>query len=1101
MLVAKIAGLRMLGPSRREEGDDIVEESADSEDEDAENGHRKTKHMHDPMLPSAAEVREHQLTHLPYRSWCHHCVRGRGKEMNHECRKDCGQGVAEYHLDYCFPGDENGQKLTILVVVEKFTKMKKAVVVPSKGSTGRFAARKVLDLINECGDKDRTVILKTDQEPAIKFLVDDVCMARTGARTIVEQAPVRSKGSNGVVERAVQTVEQYFRTLKSQLDERYGVRIDTKHPVLTWLCEYSMHMLNRLEVSKDGKTAYERCKGKQAKVLGLEFAEKVLWKFRQHGAHMEKLNGRWGHGLFIGVRQKSGELIVVDSETKAIKYVRTARRIPEEERWQVENLEWVQRVPWNTGADDAEADGEVPEFDFKQGPGTRLTEGEMEEIRARENPRIVHRAHLRKADFDKYGYTDRCGGCSAILRGLRAQPHAEHCRRRMENHLEEDVRVKNAKVRLGERSRKLQNDGVTGSQDLKDIEEAAMNEDDPAKLNALFQEYREMYMKEREAKSEGEQKKRKLQNIEDELMETDDGTRADELYQEYMREYKKEPMQEMASSSRDGANYAEPGMDIDQVLVGEPGDYAWDDVNNMELPMEAVREARKEEITYMKNKTFKVVKKAEAYERTGKAPISTKWVDTDKSHGVGELRVRSRWVARDFKTRGEKDREDLFCATPPLELLRFLLSRQATRRRDGKERKTMFTDVKKAHLVPECHEEVYVELPEEAEVEKDECGKLLRWLYGCRRAGQAWEDHYSGVLANVGFKRAMSSPVAFYHPGRDLWAVVHGDDFVFTGVDDDLDFVLQELVRHYEIKNRGRLGSGLKDAQEIDILGRVVKLHKWGVSWEADARHRQIIMGHFGLDEVSKTLIKNGYKEEIETEGETKNEELSLEDQRTYRALAARINYIAQDNPCIQFSAKEICRSMAKPVLQDFQKVKKLARFMAGVKAVKFNYEWQSEDEAVELRVFVDSDWAGCVQTRRSTSGGVVMLGRHTLKTWSTTQPTIALSSAEAELYAMTEGATRGMGLRTMLDEMGVYIKTLHLYTDASAAKSFASRRGLGKMRHVEVKELWLQAAVKEAKVKLHKVDGEMNPADLLTKYMDLVRLRRLGELLGLQVF
>ena len=156
-----------------------------------------------------------------------------------------------------------------------------------------------------------------------------------------------------------------------------------------------------------------------------------------------------------------------------------------------------------------------------------------------------------------------------------------------------------------------------------------------------------------------------------------------------------------------------------------------------------------------------------------------------------------------------------------------------------------------------------------------------------------------------------------------------------------------------------------------------------------------------------------------------------------------------------------------------------MARFIVGIRAVKFNYEWQSEDEAGELRVFVDSDWAGCVQTRRSTSGGVVKLGRRTLKTWSITQPTIAMSSAEAELYAMTESATRGMG-RTMLDDMGVHIETLHLYTDSSAAKSFASRRGFGKMRHIEVKELWLQAAVKEAKVKLHKVDGEMNPADLL---------------------
>ena len=78
---------------------------------------------------------------------------------------------------------------------------------------------------------------------------------------------------------------------------------------------------------------------------------------------------------------------------------RTVWRIPEEERWHVDNLEWVQMVTWNTGAEDADADGELPEFDVKQGPWTRLTEGEEEDGRARENLLIVHRAHLRENRF------------------------------------------------------------------------------------------------------------------------------------------------------------------------------------------------------------------------------------------------------------------------------------------------------------------------------------------------------------------------------------------------------------------------------------------------------------------------------------------------------------------------------------------------------------------------------------------------------------------------------------------------------------------------------------------------------------------------------
>ena len=82
-----------------------------------------------------------------------------------------GLGILECHTDYCFPGDVF-DRLLVLVVIEMYTKMEKAVVVPSKGSTGRM----VIEFINECGDKDHDVILKTDQEAAIKFLVDEVCV-------------------------------------------------------------------------------------------------------------------------------------------------------------------------------------------------------------------------------------------------------------------------------------------------------------------------------------------------------------------------------------------------------------------------------------------------------------------------------------------------------------------------------------------------------------------------------------------------------------------------------------------------------------------------------------------------------------------------------------------------------------------------------------------------------------------------------------------------------------------------------------------------------------------------------------------------------------
>ena len=93
--------------------------------------------------------------------------------------------------------------------------------------------------------------------------------------------------------------------------------------------------------------------------------------------------------------------------------------------------------------------------------------------------------------------------------------------------------------------------------------------------------------------------------------------------------------------------------------------------------------------------------------------------------------------------------------------------------------------------------------------------KLDHWLYGCRKAGQAWEDHYSQVLFDAGLERGTASPVTFWHERRSMWCVVHGDDFSFVGYDSDLDFIVKVLQQEYEIKVRGRLGPGPRDVREL----------------------------------------------------------------------------------------------------------------------------------------------------------------------------------------------------------------------------------------------------------------------------------------------
>ena len=153
---------------------------------------------------------------------------------------------------------------------------------------------------------------------------------------------------------------------------------------------------------------------------------------------------------------------------------------------------------------------------------------------------------------------------------------------------------------------------------------------------------------------------------------------------------------------------------------------------------------------------------------------------------------------------------------------------------------------------------------------------------------------------------------------------------------------------------------------------------------------------------------------------------------------------------------------MARPTKGAWRRLKKVVRYMLGRVAVVWKYEWQ--EEGLGLKVWIDGDWGGSRWGRTSSSGGVLMLGSHCIKSWSTTQGAVALSSAEAEFYAMVDAVMKVKWMGIVAGEMGynVGVGELVLGTDSSAAKSFVSRRGLGKMRHIEVRDLWLQEEAKK---------------------------------------
>ena len=215
----------------------------------------------------------------------------------------------------------------------------------------------------------------------------------------------------------------------------------------------------------------------------------------------------------------------------------------------------------------------------------------------------------------------------------------------------------------------------------------------------------------------------------------------------------------------------------------------------------------------------------------------------------------------------------------------------------------------------------------------------------------------------------------------------------------------------------------------------------------------------------------------------------------TYRALSARLNYLASDRPDLAFSAKELCRDFAQPTAKSVERLKRAVRYLRHRPRLIWLYKWQ--EPVKHLVAFCDTDFAGCVQTRRSTSGGALMRGGHLIRHWSQTQTTVALSSAEAELGGICRGSSHGIGLRSICHDLG-FDWSLEVRSDAAAAIGICRRRGLGKVRHLAVADLWVQDHVRTKDFLLTKVPGAENPADIMTKWVDQACLNK--HLLGMSL-
>lgn len=330
-------------------------------------------------------------------------------------------------MDYCFLGTEGSHTETVLVVRERPHRMTMSTVVPMKGASLEWVVRRVLAFIKELGLEGNDIVLKTDQEPAIVSLVGEIARRRT-ANTFPEHSPVSSSQSNGYVERAIQSVSGQIRIMLDALEARLGQTVrGTGTGALAWLIEYPYVLWNRYAVSADGKTAYERLRGKKSRMLGLEFGEKAHWRRAvATGQRNNKLDSICTEGVYLGHKTLSSESIVGNKD--GVLKTRTVRRMPAEERWSHALVMEVAGAPWKCSPQVDEAE-QVIQNDLPPPPSISPTVP-VEPAPALFREEAPRKVYVKTDVLKKIGYTPGCLGCRALQEGRTRVGHSDRCRQR-----------------------------------------------------------------------------------------------------------------------------------------------------------------------------------------------------------------------------------------------------------------------------------------------------------------------------------------------------------------------------------------------------------------------------------------------------------------------------------------------------------------------------------------------------------------------------------------------------------------------------------------------------------------------------------------------
>ena len=510
-----------------------------------------------------------------------------------------------------------------------------------------------------------------------------------------------------------------------------------------------------------------------------------------------------------------------------------------------------------------------------------------------------------------------------------------------------------------------------------------------------------------------------------------------------------------------------------------------------------------------KFKTWSLVLRSKA---AGRKVLTTKWIFLEKKvvdgKGKSTSYPKARNVVRGFEQVQGVDYEETFAPVVKYTSIRTVCAYVAE---EDLELHQM--DAKTAFLNGEIDEEIFIEIPEGVEIETSELAesgldsnlnngeldlvcKLNKSMYGTKQAPRCWNKKIDSVLSGeLGYKRSEGDPCLYVKRTRTdvMMVALYVDDLLLAATTtDQIEWMKKRLAERFEMKDLGeaRVCLGLE-------ITRVRKDKKLYLTQES---YMEMILGRFGMCESkpAPTPIEEARSPE------TRLEIVSDDDEKAtgvpYREVIGSLMYLMiATRPDICYAVGKLSKFCEDPQQKHWIAAKRVLRYVNGTKSMGLCYNGSKH---TTVYGYSDSDWAGDINDRKSTSGYAFLMAGSAVSWSSKKQSIIATSTCEAEYVALSMACKEAIWLRRLLTEVPMKIdlsKGLKLFTDSQSAMKLSANESINRRnKHIDINFHYVREVTRNKDVVLEYIATEYMVADMMTKPLGRAKFQRLRELCGI---